>query len=132
MQTRYRAWMNGKSLDSIAESIIILDIIEAEGQKDPIVLPLAGRHGSRLQSSYMRSRTVLIRLMIREYDVVQRKAVYDQVVAWAQEGKLEINDRPGKSLQVHLDATPEISALKWTESLTLSLTAWENPQWEGK
>jgi hypothetical protein len=123
--------MNGVMLDSLDETIFITDIIEKPAGRDPIALPLAGTNGSRLQSNYRRSKTVLIRLMIREYDVTKRKAVYDKVVAWAQEGRLEINDRPGQSLQVKLDEEPEISALKWTESLTLSLTAWEHPQWEG-
>ena len=133
MMTRYRAWMNGKALDEIAESIIITDIVEQEPEMDAISLPLAGRSGSRLQSRHRRSKTVQIQLMIREYDVKTRKDVYNQVLAWAQSGDLEINDREGLVLHgVRLTGESSVSALKWTEKITLSLTAYDVPYWMDK
>ena len=133
MITRYRAWMNGKALDEIAESIIITDIVEPEPEMDAVSLPLAGRSGSRMQSQHRRSKTVQIQLMIREYDVKTRKDVYSQVLTWAQSGDLEINDREGLVLHgVRLTGDSSISALKWTEKITLSLTAYDVPYWMDK
>lgn len=132
MITRYRAWMDGDALDEIADSIYITDIVEPETQVEVISLPLAGRSGSRLQSNHRRSKTVLIQLMIREYDVKARKDVLNQVLTWAQGEELEINDRDGLVLYVRLDNVPQISSLKWTETLTLSFTAWDVPYWQNK
>lgn len=132
MITRYRAWMDSVALDEIADSIYITDIVEPETQVEVISLPLAGRSGSRLQSNHRRSKTVLIQLMIREYDVKARKDVLTKVLAWAQGAKLEINDREGQALYVRLDNVPQISSLKWTETITLSLTAWDVPYWQSK
>lgn len=132
MITRYRAWMDGAALDEIADSIYITDIVEPETQVEVISLPLAGRSGSRLQSNHRRSKTVLIRLMIREYDVKARKDVLTKVLAWAQGAKLEINDREDMVLYVRLDNVPQISSLKWTETITLSFTAWDVPYWMDK
>lgn len=132
MITRYRAWMDGAALDEIADSIYITDIVEPETQVEVISLPLAGRSGSRLQSNHRRSKTVLIRLMIREYDVKVRKDVLNQVLTWAQGEALEINDRADMVLYVRLDNVPQISSLKWTETITLSFTAWDVPYWMGK
>lgn len=129
MITRYRAWMDGTALDEIADSIYITDIVEPETQVEVISLPLAGRSGSRLQSNHRRSKTVLIRLMIREYDVAARKDVLNKVLSWAQGEALEINDRDGLVLYVRLDNVPQISSLKWTETITLSFTAWDVPYW---
>ena len=132
MITRYRAWMDGTALDEIADSIYITDIVEPETQVEVISLPLAGRSGSRLQSNHRRSKTVLIRLMIREYDVAARKDVLNKVLTWAQGEELEINDRDGLVLYVRLDNVPQISSLKWTETITLSFTAWDVPYWQLK
>lgn len=132
MITRYRAWMDGTALDEIADSIYITDIVEPETQVEVISLPLAGRSGSRLQSNHRRSKTVLIQLMIREYDVKARKDVLNQVLTWAQGEELEISDRDGLVLYVRLDNVPQISSLKWTETITLSFTAWDVPYWMGK
>lgn len=132
MITRYRAWMDGTALDEIADSIYITDIVEPETQVEVISLPLAGRSGSRLQSNHRRSKTVLIRLMIREYDVAARKDVLNKVLTWAQGEALEINDREDMVLYVRLDNVPQISSLKWTETITLSFTAWDVPYWMDK
>lgn len=130
MITRYRAWLDGHALDEIADSIYITDIVEPETQVEVISIPLAGRSGSRLQSNHRRSKTVLIQLMIREYDVAARKAVLRDVLTWAQGEVLKINDRDGLVLYVHLDNVPQISSLKWTETITLSFTAWDVPYWQ--
>ncbi len=133
MITRYRAWMDGAALDEIADSIYITDILEMESDTEVIALPLAGRSGSKLQSRHRRSKTVQIQLMIREYDVKTRKDVYGQVLAWAQSGDLEINDREGLVLHgVRLTGESGISALKWREKITLSLTAYDVPYWMDK
>lgn len=130
MITRYRAWMDGAALDEIADSIYITDIVEPETQVEVISLPLAGSSGSRLQSNHRRSKTVLIRLMIREYDVTARKDVLNDILTWAQGSALKINDRENQVLYVMLDNSPAVSALKWTETLTLSFSAWQVPYWQ--
>lgn len=130
MITRYRAWMDGAALDEIADSIYITDIVEMEPDTEVIALPLAGRSGSRLQSQRRRSKMVKIQLMIREYDIAARKTVLNKVLAWAQGKALRINDRDGLVLYVRLDNVPQISSLKWTETITLSFTAWDVPYWQ--
>lgn len=71
---------------------------------------------------------------IREYDPAARSAVMDKVAAWAGDGGwLVLSTRPNQRLYVRPSALPSMgSALKWTEDMEMTLTAYERPFFEAR
>ena len=133
MITRYSAWLDGEGLQDIDKTIIILDIQEQLPQSRIQTAGwAAGRDGTRFIRETTLTRSVTIRLQVREYDVTRRKTITSDVAAWAAKGGyLTINDRPGQRLKVRCSSLPVVaSALKWTDTLIITLTAYEWPYWE--
>lgn len=132
MTTRYSAWLDGLPLHEIDPSIYILDIQEDPAQVDVTTAPKAGGVGRFVITKQRQSLSVTISFAIREYDVTRRKAIMQEIVAWAKGGKyLFINDRPNQRLKVEVDELPTItSALKWTQALSITFTAYAFPYWE--
>lgn len=131
MITRYRVWMDGRALDAVDEAVCILDIQEsAPGMETKAVVPARG-DGTRLLRRSRKSLDVTISLAIREQDVARRKEIAGRINAWTQGKYLAVNDRPSQRLAVML-TTPVMvsSALKWTDALRLTFTAYESPWWE--
>lgn len=133
MITRYSAWLDGEGLQDIDPTIIILDIQEQIPQSQILTAGwAAGRDGTRFIRETVQTASVTIRFQVREYDVTRRKVIASDVAAWAlRGGYLTINDRPGQRLRVRCTTMPVVSsALKWTDTLSLTLTAYEWPFWE--
>ena len=132
MMNRYGVWLDGLPLHEIDPSIILTDIIEQPAVVDVISYPRAQGSGLRIAKRTRQSLSVSVRFAIWEYDVTRRKAVMQKIVTWAKSGKyLAINDRPGQRLRVEVDSMPTIqSALKWTQDLTITFTAYAMPFWE--
>lgn len=132
MMTRYSAWLDGLPLHEIDPTIYILDIQEDLAQVDVSTAPKAGGSGRFVVTRQRQTLSVTILFAIREYDVTRRKAIMQKVVAWAKGGKyLSINDRLGQRLRVEVDELPTIqSALRWTQELAITFTAYAFPYWE--
>lgn len=132
MITRYGAWLDGLPLDRISPAIYITDIREEPAAMNVLTLPRASGNGSFVTRRTRDSLSVTIRFAIREYDTVRRKAILQDIITWAKKGKhLSISDRPGQRLRVAVDELPTIqSALRWTQELSLTFTAYSSPFWE--
>ena len=132
MMTRYEAWLDKKGLSAIDPSVYILDIAYSAPRMMTNAVDIAGRNGQRVISRLARNTSVVITLEIHEQDTARRQDVCRRVQAWAMGGGiLTVNDRPGQRLCVICDSPPEISsALKWTQPLKVTLTAYEQPFWE--
>ena len=132
MMTRYSAWLDGLPLHEIDPTIYILDIQEEPAQMDVSTAAKAGGFGRFVVMRQRQTLSVTISFAIREYDVTRRKAIMQKVVTWAKGGKyLSINDRPGQRLRVEVDELPTIaSALRWTQELSITFTAYAFPFWE--
>lgn len=133
MITRYGAWLDGVGLDEIDPTVFILDIQEQLPQSKITTEDWAGtRDGTRFVREKTLTTSVVVRFAVREYDVARRKAVVSDVAAWARKGSvLTINDRPGQRLLVRCTALPVVaSALKWTDTLSVTFTAYAWPFWE--
>lgn len=131
MFLRFEATMNGKKISRIAEELILIDIVEDAAEMDVQTSTLAGRDGLYVASRRRKSLSVSLTYVIRTQDIKERRKIMQKVAEWAGNGgKLEINPRPGKYLMVQVDAPPALgSHLKWTEELTLTLTAYDVPYW---
>lgn len=133
MMTRYGVWLDGVGLDEIDPTVFILDIQEQLPQSRITTEDWAGsRDGTRFVREKTLTASVTVRFAVREYDVARRKMIVSDVAAWAHRGSiLTINDRPGQRLRVRCTALPVVSsALKWTDTLTVTFTAYEWPFWE--
>ena len=129
MITRYRVWLDEVALDSLADSIYITDIQEMEPEMEIHTMSVLGGNGTSVTHQRRISLQIRVSFQIREYNIATRREVFNKIMTWAQGTVLYTNERDGQQINVQLDAPPAMSALKWTETLTLSFTAWENPYW---
>lgn len=131
MITRYDCMMDGVALSSVAPSIYVLDIQESAPRYVEELSARPIRPGQRVLRRVRESLAVTVTIAIREYDVTRRKNVCSHIAAWAQGKYLSINDRPDQRLLVVCSTPPTVaSALKWTESIRMTFTAYEIPFWE--
>lgn len=130
MRTRYCAWIDGKGLHDIDQSIMILDIVEQGPDAEAVTIGRSAGRGTYFDRMNRYSLSVQIVFMVYERDTERRARILNEVRRWAQTGYLTTNDRPGKRLYVTCDRLPSFSALRWTEPLEISLTAYDLPWWE--
>ena len=132
MMTRYEAWLNKKSLSAIDPAVCIRDIAYDATRFATTMSDKTGRDGQRVLDRHARSTSVVITIEIHEQDVARRQDVCSRVQAWAMGGGvLTTNDKRGQQLNVICDNPPVItSALKWTQTLKIAFTAYEQPFWE--
>lgn len=128
----FDAHLDGVSMSSLADEIIIRDIVEQPPTEDRQTAKRSLHAGTRLISSVRRTLPVQIVYVIRAYDPARRAEIADLIAGWAGKGgNLTISTRPGKHLNVSTADMPRVgSSLKWAEDLTLTLTAYEQPYWE--
>lgn len=134
MTTRYACSLNGLALEAISPLIYVLDIVESPPSMHAETAEHPLHAGSRMLRLDRVSLSVRVSFAIRAYDVAQRKAICSQVAAWAARGGyLTVNDRPGQRLAVRCTTLPVIaSALRWTDALSMTFTAYEVPFWEAE
>lgn len=131
MLTRYSAWINGQGLQDIDDSIYILDIVEKDPDAEIVRAERSMSGGTRYIRTNRHSLSVVIRFAVRERDPARRADVVSRVRAWAQRGWLTTSDKPGKRLYVVCEYLPMIdSAVRWAETLEMTLTAYDVPWWE--
>ena len=131
MLLRFEATNGGAKFSEIADEVILLDIIEQPAEVDIQKSRLAGGAGMRVSSVTRTSLTVNLVYVIRTQDPVRRAFLRDKVAQWAlQASHLEVSTRPGKYLSaVPYIAPAQDSSLKWTQELTLAMTAYDVPYW---
>lgn len=132
MLLRFEAALNGKKFSEIAPEIILRDIVEIPSE-EVVDLNRRGLHAGQMASGRTRlALSVRLVYVIRAYDIARRAEIRDLVAGWASNGGyLTINTRPYKRLHVKVDTAPSLeSSLKWTQDLSITLTAYEQPYWE--
>ncbi len=131
MITRLTAAMNGIPLDSLDERIRLTDIIEETPDEKLMTSAAASSIGLRVTGRQRRCLKVKLRFVIREKDAARRAMLLDRVRRWAGDGILTIGTRPDQRLRVHAEALPgAVSALNWTQTISMTLSAYAVPFWE--
>lgn len=132
VKQRFDVKINGTSMASLADEIIVRDIIEEPADMDVVTVPRGNRPGMRVTRSQRQSLSVRVVYRIRTQDIVRRTAVRDLIATWcAKGGALQINTRPDVRLYVVPTLPPSVnSGLKWDQDLALTFTAYEQPYWE--
>ena len=130
MTTRYDCALNGVPLSSVDERICVTDILESAPR---LALTTASRPGDGLHLLQRKreSLAVQVRFILPVADVTLRRAIVQQVTAWAAPGGvLTTSDRPGQRLSVVCQALPAVSALCWLDEMMLTFCAMNPPFWE--
>lgn len=132
MISRYEAFLNGVSLQSISPDILIHDISYGAPVFQDDTYSVAKRNGARLFRRSFDSISVTIKFEIHAYSVANRQAICQAVCMWAKGGgQLKTNDREGLFLQCVCSQFPTIeSARNWTDELTIAFTAYTFPFWQ--
>ena len=132
MMTRYEAWLNKKSLSAVDPSLYILDISYSSPRFILNTVDKPGRNGQYVTGRHARNNSVVISFEIHEQDTARRQEICRRVQQWAMGGGiLTTRDRHGQRLRVICDEPSAISsALKWTQPLKISFTAYDQPFWE--
>lgn len=122
---------NGVSLESVSGKILIRDVVDGVPQADLNYGENPGRPGQRLMGRRRVTRRVNIVFVIRELrNLAARADIVDWANAWAQDGALQISNRPHQQLRVVCTARAAIQKPRdYTEEFTLAFDApW--PYWE--
>lgn len=131
MITRYRAALDGVQLDSLDDSIYIYDVIETPAKLSMKAAEKPGTDGTHITVVHRTSLQIEIQFVIRKRKPDERQSVMDKVASWSAGKVLTTSTRSGKRLRCMCVGLPAIdSALKWTETLSLTLAAYEIPYWE--
>lgn len=132
MYDLFDATLGGVRFSSISEEVFLTDIVEEEAQMDTKTDALALRDGLIRTLNRRRALSVRLVCVIRTEDVAMRATLRDKVTAWAARGGiLKVNTRPGKRLCVVMDKPPALqSSMRWTDTVTITLTAYGMPYWE--
>lgn len=130
MLTRYGVWLNNKGLADIDESIYIVDIVQPDIDQQVIKAESSLGGGTRYIATRRFSLPIEIHFLVRERNIARRAEILDRIRGWAQPGYLTTTEHPGKHLYVVCSRLPSASAQRWTEELTMALTAYDVPYWE--
>lgn len=131
MNTRFSCRLNGVELGDIDRDVYITDISEDAPRLKTVTAANAGYDGLRVTSVLRQSLTVTVSFALRVTDAHKRARVMDEIAAWARPGCLEVGYRPNQRLIVRPSALPSLtSALNWTGTMQVVLTAYELPFWQ--
>lgn len=130
MINRFSCTLNGVSPQSVHSAIRVTDLTELPPRLRVTTVPTA-RHGLRLLRRVRESLTVRVSFLLADYDPVSRREALAALHAWACPGGiLTVSDRPGQQLQVECDTLPMMSALCWSDEISIDFTAYAVPFWE--
>lgn len=130
MLTRYGVWLNNKGLADIDDSIYIVDIVQPNIDQQVIKAESSLGGGTRYIATRRFSLPIEIHFLVRERNIARRAEILDRIRGWAQPGYLTTTEHPGKRLHVVCSRLPSASAQRWTEELTMAMTAYDVPYWE--
>lgn len=130
MLTRYGVWLNNKGLADIDDSIYIVDIVQPDIDQQVIKAESSLGGGTRYIATRRFSLSIEIHFLVRERNIARRAEILGRIRGWAQPGYLTTTEHPGKRLYVVCSRLPSASAQRWTEELTMAMTAYDVPYWE--
>lgn len=132
MMSRYEVSLNGVPLSGISRDILIIDINYESPSINTETYEIAKRQGARIHRRYIGQNRVSISLAIRAYDTLERQEICKAISRWAKNGgMLQTSDRKGQRLRCVCESFPTVtSALKWTDTLTVTFAAYVLPFWE--
>ena len=131
MISRYKVWLNDVSIADINPLIYVNDI-QYSLAFDRSTVAKGIKYGSFYRDRTLASSNIKVEIEIDEYNTAIRQQICQDVARWALAGGwLTTSDRLNQRIYVVCDEPPVISsALKWTEKLTITFTAYGLPLWQ--
>lgn len=132
MKSRYEVILNGIALSSLNENLYISDISYPSPAVTYSIKNYAGRNGGRVSSSgRIDESSVTVTFELHIYGTQARQAACAHVIDWAKNGGvLQTSDRVDQTLTCICTKMPSVeSAMRWTDQLSLTFTAYEVPFW---
>lgn len=129
----FDATLAGVAFSSLAEELLMTDIVEKPVEMQTETMQLAFRAGSIRTMHRRMALEVELRYMIRTQDIARRSAVRDLVAGWAEKGgTLAVSTRPDMRLVGVKSGVPTSigSSMKWTDELTVTFVAYGLPYWQ--
>ena len=132
MTSRFDVYLNGISLLSVAPLATVVDIVYTPANPTNETVDRALGDGVFITRRRYQGAKVEAIVDLSIYNAVDRQEAAEALAEWAYPGGvLKTSDRPGRQLHVRSEKIPSVgSALRWTESISISFTADENPYWE--
>ena len=132
MRTRISAALNGISLDSLDDSIVIQSVEPQAPSWNLNANSRGARNGQKYVSTEKRYRDVIVKFAIKEpRDYTWRETVIQKVAAWAEEGgDFSYSARPGMILRVKCSSLMTVGAInEWTTVYQITFRAFNIPCW---
>ena len=132
MTSRFDVWLDGISLTSLHPGIYITDVKQSTVGFADTRVSVGKKDGSILQRRALEQLDYTVTFMLREYNPAARQSAVDVITAWAMTGgALTDSTHEDKFLDVICTAPPRIeSALRWTDDLSITFTAYGMPYWQ--
>lgn len=132
MISRYNAWINDVALSEIHPDVYVMDIAYQPVSTSINVSDRGGQDGQHSgQNAHVKNNKVVITFMVRAYETNARQSIVQDVIWWAGKGGwLKCSDRLGQKMYVKPSKYPAASSvMRWSDPLTIELTAYEYPFW---
>lgn len=129
---RHEIWLNNSRITDIDPSLWVSDIEESTPDESSQVYDMGYANSTRFLRTRRTKLTVKATIIIRDRNQIDRTEIYTRVQTWAKNGGyLMTSDRDRKRLYCEYVAIPSLgSILRWTNSFTITFTAYANPFWE--
>lgn len=146
MRSLFDVELNRQEMTSLSDKIIVRDIVEEPIEEDVTKYKRSIAPGQSVIRKVRRALAVKVVYVIRERDPIKRSEIVSKVYGWAANGGLlytsnrvkkvydedESYTQTGRQLTRVVLTEPPVqdSALKWTQDLSLTFTAFDPPYWE--
>lgn len=128
-----RVALNGQQLDQVDDSIVIKRIDTGATKETLNATAMMGGAGQRITTQHWDTLDVSVTFAIDipKKQLAARRAVFDQVTAWAlQKGWLTVNWMTGKGIRVDKAMIPSGGDMfDWTNDFTIVFRAYAVPFW---
>lgn len=131
MREKLNCAINGDSFNELSPTLFIQDFEEKiKTRTDTTNRPHAGTY--LIYQDGRDTLEVTVKFMIKERDLAKRQAIIARVNGWAKYGWLTLNTRPEQKLYVYCTKKADSKTLKWSDDMTLTLTAYDLPYWQDR
>ena len=134
MKLSRRAALGGVQMDGLDVSVVIRGMDPGTAKKNVQTVSLMGGSGSRVTGKHYESieASVTYAIMIPRKRLAERRAVFDEVNAWALAGGwLEMNCMDGRCLYVEDVTVPASGDLgDWDSEFTITFHGYGVPFWQ--
>ena len=131
MTGRYRVSLGNVQMDTLNDSLLILDVAYSPVDMQDRQYTTANLDGYDVSSTYYGQQAVTVTFELHIYDVAKRNAACQKVNEWAMSSKImRTNDRADQYISVSCKQFASIeSARNWTDPLTLVFVTDYIPFW---